>query len=174
MRTDWATLRMQYEIFGTPVQTLAEEGGTSVSLIEYAIKDEGWSRQALAKIPETPSDELMEDLNGKLETMYTLKQANFQERFLKLESQIISKGIEIVSSIQSDHPTAAAQLRTVNQVLTALKDAAMLDGGQRRKQEGDGGGLSIKILNVWGEQSGQNPLNGESIAIEIDGTQVPS
>ena len=157
MNVDWDAVQIQYEVFHESIENIAAENQISRSLVEYAIEDKGWKRTKLngqmqqvkdVGDLEEVTDDVINSMGDRLSAINMLKAATMNPRYIALETAILAKAREIVSSITPGTPTAGDQLKKVSEVLDKLRTAAIPNNMAGQHGNGDDGRIVVQIMNT--------------------------
>jgi len=155
MNIDWDAIRVQYELFHEDVEVLAQENGTTAAMIEYAIADKGWRRAPMkgmmhevrdvAELSDL-TDDVLSSVSERMGTINVLKAAAMNPKYIALETAILGKAKEIVSSLMPSAPTAGDQLKKVAEVLQKLREQS-IPAIAGTDQHNDDGRVMVQIMN---------------------------
>jgi len=159
---DWGLLKIQHEVFGSSFEQLAKEYNTTVHMIKYAAEEQGWKQLPIAQaardwqdvgVVDEVTDELMDEVQRRLTILDTVKRAAISPRYHIIEAAILGKVEQIVATMDSTLPTAAAQLKVLTEVVANLSQQT---GRSAAAQEEKGsGGITVKILTQVGDNAKQ-------------------
>lgn len=162
---------MLYEVFDEDFESIAEAYDTTPRMIQYRAEEQGWSKpiNVVDKPQLDGSEEALEAVNERLATLQTIKQSALAPKYIALESQIISKTLEIIQMITAEDPAAAAKLKEASSILRTLREQNGMTVQSQNGQNGQGGNtLKIAILTAVGHK---NTADAGSYEIEIQGGQ---
>lgn len=172
---DWATVRLQYEMFGASLGELAEQYCLSLSMLEYAREEGKWKRIKIAaaaqedwhdieKLTEV-GDGLIDEVQERLRIVQTVKEAALSPRYIMLETSILSKAREVLASIHPEAPNAGAQLKTITEVLSNMREQNEALRPTLRENGSQGGGNSLKIQILGRVNEDGTPQIGAQVEI---------
>jgi hypothetical protein len=153
---DWEALRLQYELFHEDPANLAKDNGIDISIVEYAIKEQEWTRAPLKgmlnevkdiKDLDVLTDDIMDAVRDRLGVLNTLKAVALNPRYVELEMAIVNKAKDIVNSLIPEAPSSSDQLKKVSEVLEKLRAQsipAIAGGGG---METDDNRVVVQIMN---------------------------
>lgn len=137
-----------YEILGQSVAELAREHSISEEMLKYAIAEEGWTRVPLkdpmAEVTQL-SDDVVQAVQDRCATLKSMKNAALTPQYIALETEILSKARELVSSLNPDNPLAAQQVKLLTEVLGNLRGQVGDNVSLNEKSKGDGS-LTVRIM----------------------------
>ena len=177
---DWSLLRLQYELFGETVESLAEQYDTTPAMIQYAVDEKGWQitplAQAVGKWKTIPDLKdvppgLLDEVRDRMDILFTLKQSTLNPRYIAIETAILGKAHQVVESLNPEDVSAASVLKSMTDIFVSLREAVGM-GGRKREEVGSGP-MQIQILTQVGQQT-QEPegcVNAPQVEL-IDVTPV--
>ena len=158
INVDWATVRLQFELYGVSLADLAEQYCISMPMLEYAAEEGGWKRIKVAKAAQQDwhdveqlqevGDGLIDDVKQRIRVLQTVKESALSPRYIMLETAILSKAREVIHNIHPDAPLAGQQLKQVSEVLEKLRsqNEALRPTPQDNGSQAGGNSLKIQIL----------------------------
>jgi hypothetical protein len=149
---------MQYELFGRSPKELASLHDTQVSVIEYAIEQEGWKPnkafiQDIA-LPEgdmplnTFSEQVFSATKDKLKLLNAYRQDIFATQYMQLEAVILGKAIELAQSISATNPEAVKQIKILSETLQSMLKHNDLNATHAAEDEEKNGGVTVNIISA--------------------------
>ena len=170
---DWATVRLQYELYGATLDVLSEQYDIPISVLEYAVDEEGWKQIKVAKAArqdwhdvdqlQEVGDGLIDDVKARLRIMQTVKESALSPRYIMLETAILSKARDIINNIHPEAPLAGQLLKQVSEVIEKMRaqnDALRptpVDNGS------GGGNVNIQILGRVSPVGGPDEIHEISV-----------
>lgn len=155
---DWATIRLQYEMFGAELPDLADEYDVSLTALEYAAEEQRWHRVQVAEAARQDwrdldqlkdvGEGLIDDVQKRIRILQTVKESALSPRYIMLETAILGKARDIITAIRPDAPLAGQQLKQVSEVLEKMRsqNEALRPTPQDNGSGGGGGALRIQII----------------------------
>jgi len=178
MNVDWDAVQIQYEIFHESVENIASENHLTPTMVEYAIAEKGWKRTKLnGKMQqvkdigdlEDVTDDVLSAVGERLSAINMLKAATMNPRYISLETSILAKAREIVTSIVSAAPNAGDQLKKVTEILEKLRSAGIPQSvNSGASGDKDDGRVIVQILNTVGGTA----VDAEPVIEITDGTSA--
>lgn len=171
---DWGLIKVQYEIFGEDIRTLADENQISPSLIHYAAEEGDWQKVPLAEATrdwrdldqlDAAGDQLIDEVTKRMRIMRTIKQSALSPQYIALETALLGKAMDLIKTIDPASPGAAGQLKTVSDMIVSLQEknngsvAIQPSGGA----EGSGG-ITVQIMSQVGAD-GAKAVAGAQVKI---------
>ena len=157
---DWGLLKLQYEVFGISEEQLASDGQVSPTALRYAIEEQGWKQLPVAEGLQDYRDlggleqvggDLIEEVQNRLRTLRTIKQAVLSPRYIALETAILGKALDTLQTIDPQLPQAPQQIKILTDVLSSLKEQNNMVGPKSGGGEGGNGGVTVRIQTVVGK-----------------------
>lgn len=178
---DWGLIKMQYEVFGLSKEEILEDGTVTAAQLDYAIDEQGWSRLPVCSALQTYRDlgdlnevgtALIDEVQGRLRTLRTIKQGVLSPRYIALETAILGKALETIQVIDASQPQAAQQIKTLTDVLHSLKDQNNMVGAGGA-EDGGTSGVTVNIMSKVGK-SGEDAISATQvkIATKAPGTEL--
>ena len=140
---DWNLLRIQYELFGETIDSLADQYDTTPAMIQYAVDEKGWQITPLAKavgewkeyenLEEMPLG-LIEEVRDRMQILFTLKQSTLNPRYIAIETAILGKTQKVIESLNPEDVGAADILKNMTRIFVSLREAAGITGGRQEDQ----------------------------------------
>lgn len=158
---DWGLIKLQYEVFGLSREEILEDGQVSATQLDYAIEEQGWRRMPTACALQDYRDlgdleqvgtDLIEEVQNRLRTLRTIKQAVLSPRYIALETAILGKALDTIQTIDPATPQAAGQIKVLTEVLSSLKEQNQMVGPAASGEGEGGGGMTVKIMTQVGQQ----------------------
>jgi len=164
-----ALIRIQYEILGIPLDTLADEYEVNVDIIRAQADREGWHlwwpNEPILDIPKMDfsnditqieatdadiviqqSDEIIKRANKRLEVYAALKDFLMVALITRLESALINKTLEMVENVQVD----ANGMKSLANVYKDLCSKSLVKNLQNLAQ--DSGLATVIFQNMAGKK----------------------
>lgn len=153
---DWGLVKLQYEVFGLSEQEIIEDGQVTPTALKYAIEEQGWQRLPTAEALQDYRDlgdlnevgtSLIDEVQGRLRTLRTIKQAVLSPRYIALETAILGKALDVIQNVDANAPQAAAQIKVLTDVIASLKEQNKMVGAGEVGAEGGGSALQVNIIS---------------------------
>jgi hypothetical protein len=169
---DWTIIRMQYEVFGEDIQTLADTYNVSEKLIEYTAEKQGWNvipatNQPPKQWADNPNveDEVLDEVNQRLRVIQTLRSQAINPQLIAMESALMTKAMEMIQSIDDQDVNASSKLKIASEILKTLREQNPTTQHQNDKNGDSGTGVRVYVLGAVGSDG--QPAAGQ-VAVEID------
>ena len=173
---DWGLLKIQYEIFGETIDSLAEEYDTTPRMIQFAVDEGGWEKKPLANaitewqnmdnLEAIPPD-LIDQVKDRMQILFTLKQSALNPRYIAIETALLGKVQQVVQNLSPDNENAAEILKSIANVFIAMKGVVGL--GERADDKMDNS-IKVQVLQRIDRQ-GTAGVEQSGVQVEIDGVK---
>jgi hypothetical protein len=144
--------QFEYEYMDSSVEEVAEKYGLPLHAVEYRVDNNTWSKKLVPTIKEASElEEFTKQVAASTQAQIIVAQSEFRPLALQLEKSIRAKALQIIDNLDPNHPRAANQLKTIEQVRRSLEETVptpiqALIKGAGAQQGIDEDGLTINIL----------------------------
>lgn len=153
--------RISYELFGDSVTKIASDQGCSPSVIEMARKNDEWQKLEFTEDPSLDvaklkslsdvPDELLDKARNKQLIIEILKQERLSSFYLRAESLLLRKIMQVTEQLEPNATNAASQLKSLTASLASLTEKTQaLIGAKVGDQEGSTT-FTVNVMQKFGE-----------------------
>lgn len=158
---DWELMRFLYEVHGTTLESIAEDNGISLSMVEYVHDKQEWKQSPAAlevrnwsDLP-TAEEDLLKAVQDKMTVSSLLKQCALNPRLQTLEAIVLNKAIQSVAMLDfEDIPAASivASLQKLGDLVDKLKasnPAIQMCNRKQQAQELQDNSIKVQIITGY-------------------------
>jgi hypothetical protein len=144
--------QFEYEYMGTDVEEVAKKYGLPLHACKFRVENGHWQQKHVPAIKEASElEDFTKQVAAATQAQIIVAQSEFRPLALQLEKSIRAKALQIIDNLDPQHPRAANQLKTIEQVRRSLEETvptpiqALIKNAGAQVGEGEDG-LTINIL----------------------------
>lgn len=159
---NWDYAKIQYELFGTPVEDLATSIGVPLGVLKSMIEERDWKQgNALPALElssigeaEDASERLVEKAKERLNVLSAIKQYAVYPEYIAIEQMILSKVRDSIANLDTSSEDVAKQLKQLQSIYSNLLQHNALTVLKADALDAADNGLVVQIMNHTSIENG--------------------